>query len=82
MLLAVTLRTDKAHAYTHIVNDQQRRALCGIGVPEWLTYEDQTRNPYIGKNPISCGECATLYEAGARAFIDHVVVTTDDEAAE
>ena len=68
MLLTVTLRTDKTFAQTHIVNDLQRVSLCGKGVPPWLTFEDQgsAQNPYVGRNPVSCGECIALFESGVR----------------
>lgn len=83
MLLAVTLRTDKNHAYTHIVNENQRVALCGAGVPAWLTFEDRgsAQNPYVGRNPVSCGECVALFESGVRAA-NVPEVTPNDANAE
>lgn len=78
MLLTVTYRKENTYPFTHIWEVGQDNTFCGDFIPgnfkEPGAVEDP-RNPYIGKNNVSCQGCITEFQNGRRT--GHRLETSD-----
>lgn len=78
MLLTVTYRKTNTFAYTHILDSGFTKVFCGDDAPTTLLETlDDPRNPYVGKNNVSCTGCLAEFSTGRRTGHRNEVETPD-----
>lgn len=61
MLAVVTIRREtEKYSHGHIVTAGANRAVCGVGVPNWIDPSNPA-DPYVNKAAATCPDCVSRF---------------------